>query len=68
MNTPMNKLTAITLTALLLAPLAMLNAADLATADAGKVSLAPDGGHLAVTGLRCEYLKDPLGIDVEKPR
>ena len=58
----------LTLTALLLAPLAVLNAADQAAADAGKGSLAAGEGHLAVTDLRCEYLVDPLGIDVEKPR
>jgi alpha-L-rhamnosidase len=45
----MNKLTTITLAALLLAPLAALPAAD-------------------VTNLRCEYLNNPLGIDVLKPR
>ena len=45
----MNKLTFLTLAALLLAPLAALHAAE-------------------VANLRCEYLKDPLGIDVAKPR
>ena len=45
----MNRLRSFTLTALLLAPLAALSAAD-------------------VTNLRCEYLADPLGIDVVMPR
>lgn len=46
---PLNRFIGLTLTALLLAPLAALRAAD-------------------VANLRCEYLKDPLGIDVVKPR
>lgn len=49
MHTHMNRLSSLTLAALLVAPLASLRAAD-------------------VTNLRCEYLKDPLGIDVAKPR
>ena len=44
-----SKLTSVVLTALLLAPLAALYAAD-------------------VTNLRCEYLNNPLGIDVARPR
>ena len=59
------KNTILGLTALLLA---VLNAADQATADASNDSLAPGGGRLAVTGLRCEYLVNPQGIDVMQPR
>ena len=45
----MSRLSSLALAALLLAPLASLHAAEVAS-------------------LRCEYLKDPLGIDVAKPR
>ncbi len=45
----MNSFTCLTLTALLLTPLAALRAAE-------------------VANLRCEYLKDPLGLDAAKPR
>ena len=53
---------------MVLAPLAVANAADQAATDTGNVSLAPDGGCLAVTNLRCEYLANPQGIDVARPR
>ncbi len=32
------------------------------------VPAAPQQGGLSVNGLKCEYLQNPLGIDVEKPR
>ena len=44
------------------------------TAVLSLVSLVPAGRvasgqtALSVEGLRCEYLSNPLGIDVEKPR
>jgi alpha-L-rhamnosidase len=34
----------------------------------GLIGGAPEGTAFSVQGLRCEYLSNPLGIDVQKPR